>query len=323
MNTEFHYYAIFALAREAGFDEATAFVLANASQEVDASTTPLAFDAPRGRVDIAVTQNYVFWDRDLCRSAYLPFHFVPGDPEAAAAARADGRRDPYAVTPNGELAKSLLVEALRDKDPYRMGVALHAFADTWAHQNFTGFQSPSNELQRDGSASRLPPAGHLQALLDPDQPDAVWEDPRLVPERRRVVNVERFSAAATKVFRYLRVYLGKPFGDESLVVDRLAAVWRKPSRDERLADYVIEWGMPVWERGLWRKAAGAPRSALPGALQYDKLAWAASELRAAMGSEPVTVAVDESFYRSDLYRWHEAAVEHRSRAHAALAGKGL
>ncbi len=326
MNIEFHYYAVYALALEAGFDEHSAFVLATSSQEVDDSTTALAFDAPRGRVDLAVTQNYLFWDEAVKRDVYLPFHFVPGDPARAAAARADGLSSPYTVTPNSDNVKELLVAAFKDKDPYLMGVAAHAFADSWAHQNFCGLQDATNDIGASGAAAGLPPAGHLQALSSPDEPDGVWLDRRLKAGSERIVNRERFAAAAIKLYRYLRVYLGKPFSDDELVVARLEAVWSKPSKDERLADYVICWNLRPYERGLWRRQAGSPPDASPfaGVRHYDKLAWAKAQLSKAAGTRRAdAVRTDSSFYGTDLYRWHEAALEHRGRAAALLGKKGL
>ncbi|MBU1079897.1 MAG: hypothetical protein KKB59_05355, partial [Spirochaetes bacterium] len=321
MNIEFHYYAVYALALEAGFDERTAFLMAQSSQEVDASTSPLSFEAPRSRVDVAVTQNYLFWDDSVRRDIYLPFHFVPGDPDAAAAARADGERNPYLVTPNSDAVKSLLVAAFKDKDPYLMGVAAHAFADSWAHQNFCGLLDPSNALGSQSAASGLPPAGHLQALRSPDEPDARWDDPRLAPDRRTVVNAERFAAAAKKLFRYMRVYLGRSFNDDELVVARLEAIWAKGSKDERLSDYVICWNIRPYEPRLWRREAGAPedRSPFAGIRHYDKVAWAKGQLSGLAGipvSRPVQAS--SSFYGTDLYRWHEAALEHRKRALAIM-----
>jgi len=340
MNIEFHYYAVYALALEAGFDDSSAFTIANASQEVDASTSPLAFDAPRGVIDIAVTQNYLFWDESVKRDVYLPFHFLPGDPAAAGAARADGVSARYAVTPNSPIAKSLLVAALKDKDLFLIGVAAHSFADTWAHQNFSGLLDSVNDLDPRGrlresragglrqglrqaglSPSGLPPAGHLQALSAPDEPDAVWLDPRLRPDLERVVNRERFSAAARKLFRYFRVYLGRPFGDDELVAARLEAIWRKASRSERLSDYVICWNLRPYEPGLWRARAGARPSDSPlsSLRHYDKLAWAKGELlRAAGAPRAHPVPADASIYGSELYRWNEAAKEHRARAQALI-----
>jgi len=325
MNVEFHYYAIHALALEAGFGDADAAVLASASQYVDASTTPLAFDAPRGAVRMAVTQNYVFWDESIRRDVYLPFHFLPGDAGESSARRADGTRNAYAVTPNGETARELLVAALKERDLYLIGIALHSFADTWAHQNFSGLLEEWNDLDSRSGAFGLPPAGHLQAMTSPDDPARVWEDPRLVPGSRRVVNRERFMAAAKKIFRYLRVYLRRPFDDEDLVLEGLASIWSSPSAEERVADCTIKWGTPPWDPGAWRTEAGAPpdRSPLAGIRHYDKLAWAKSELSRGLSREEAPIRVDSSFYASSLYHWHEAAMEHRSRAQSMLERRGL
>jgi hypothetical protein len=326
MNIEFHYYAVYALALEAGFDENAAFLMAQSSQEVDDSTTALSFDPPRGRVDLAVTQNYLFWNDSVKRDIYLPFHFVPGNADEAAAARADGHRNRYAVTPNSENVKELLVASFKDKDPYLMGIAAHAFADSWAHQNFCGLLDDDNDVGASSLAAGLPPAGHLQALSSPDDPGARWQDPRLRPEHRLVVNSERFAAAATKLFRYLRVYLGRPFNDDELVVAKFEAIWAKPSRDERISDYVIGWNLRPHEARLWRREAGAPvnRSALSGIRHYDKLAWAKNQLAQAAGGAPAAIVpADSTFYETSLYHWHEAALEHRRRALALLERKGL
>jgi len=326
MNLEFHYYAIHALALEAGFDSNQAGILANSSQEIDAATMPLIFDTPQGRVDIAVTQNYLFWDEKVKRDVYLPFHFIPGDKEEAAKARIDGRHNPYAVTANSESARELLVSAFKDKNPYLMGTALHTFADTWAHQNFCGLQDQWNETGSSSMASGLPPAGHLQALSSPDEPDARWEDARLVPQLRLINNRERFAVAAKKIFRYLRIFLGKPFNDDELIIAKLEAIWAKPSREERLADYVICWDLQPYEPGLWRRQAGAPKdsSAFSGIRHYDKLAWLKYQLDRASGREGARpVQVDSSFFSTDLYRWHQAALEHRQRALAIMERKGL
>jgi len=326
MNMEFHYYAVYALALEAGFDESTAFLMAQSSQEVDDSTTPIAFETPRGRIDVAVTQNYLFWNDSVKRDIYLPFHFVPGNPDEAAAIRADGHRNKYAVTPNSDNVKELLVSSFRDKDPYLMGIAAHTFADSWAHQNFCGLLDEDNDVGASSLAAGLPPAGHLQALSSPDDPGARWQDSRLKPESRFIVNSERFTAAATKLFRYFRVFLGRPFNDDELVVSKLAAIWAKPSKDERKSDYVIGWNLRPHEAGLWRSEAGAPedRSPLAGIRHYDKLAWVKSALAQAAGGNPAPIVhAGSSFYETSLHHWHEAAMEHRRRALSMFEKKGL
>lgn len=321
MNVEFHYYTIYALALEAGLPPDAAGVLAGASQEIDASTTPLRLDGPQGTVEVTVTQNYAFWDQSVGQDVYLPYHFIPGDRLAAASRRRDGREHPLAVTPNATIAKELLVMALRDRDLYLAGIAMHSFADTWAHQNFCGIIDDYNNA---AEGTGLPPAGHLQVLTSPDDPAGRWHDGRLVPEYGDIDNRERFAEAAGKLYRYLCVYRGKSFADEQLVIDKLRALWARQNRDERLADYVIGWDIAPWEAGAWRREAGAPveTSALSRVRHYDKLAWAGSVIAGDM-KRPRVVQVDSSVYSSHLYRWNEAALEHRRRAASLMAGAGL
>lgn len=322
MNVEFHYYAVHALALQAGLDASFARDLAGASQYVDAATVALSLQTPRGAYLVEPTQNYTFWDEAVRSEVYLPFHFLPGDAAEAATRRIDGARNPYAVTPNGELAKGLLVDALRDRDPFRIGIALHAFADTWAHQNFSGLMEAFNELPG-SKVSALPAAGHLHAMAKPDAPDGRWLDERLVEPD--IDNAARFRQAARKIYRYLCVYAGKAFGDEDLVCDRLEGIWRKPNDQERLADYVIEYGMEGWDRDAWRVEAGLgpDGSALAGVRHYDKLSWAKAEFAKAFSAAAEVIPVGAGFFSSRLYRWAEAAAEHRSRAKAALSKAGL
>ena len=126
-------------------------------------------------------------------------------------------------------------------------------------------------------------------------------------------------------YRYLCVFTGKGFADEEPVLGRLDGLWQRPSREERLADYVIELGVEPWDRKLWLSEAGLPvdDSPLAGIRHYDKLSWAKAELRRALGSQPPVHRVDGRFHSSSLYRWYEASAEHRRRAQAALAGAGL
>ncbi len=330
MNLEFHYYAVYILALEAGFSENSAFVIAASSQELDASTSELGFDTGQKILDIVVSQNYSFWNDAVKNDIYLPFHFIPGNAEEARNTRKDGKNCRFLVTPNSESVKSLLIDALKDKDPYLIGVAAHSFADSYAHQNFSGLEeeanslggfsgnteeSPGKSLFRDLAASGLPPVGHLQALSAPDEPGLVWTDLRLKEEK--VVNNKRFAIAAKKLFRYLRIYLGKSFGDEELITDKLNFIWEKPSKEERISDYIIGWNLRPYEPQLWRREAGAPFNAskLAGLGNYDKLAWAKKELfNSGKNENGSIIKTDASFYSSNLYHWNEAAAEHRRRA---------
>ncbi|MBU0935599.1 MAG: hypothetical protein KKI09_10010 [Spirochaetes bacterium] len=330
MNIEFHYYAIFILALEAGFSEDQALILAASSQQIDSVYKPLKISTPRETITINPTQNYTFWSDDVRDYIYLPFHFLPGDPEVSSAARQDGARNPYAVSPNSELAKTLLIEALKSHNLYRIGIALHSFADTWAHQNFSGRNEEWNNLASNASGKdfaglSLPPAGHLQALTWPDEPNRIWTDPRLRPELSSISNAERYRQAAGKIYRYLCINRGKQYADEDFLLDKLEKIWRSASRDERFADYVIEWRVADWKPAYWLHEAGLPENIQRLHSGYDKLAWLKDTIQDELGLGGTSQAcrVDDSFYSSSLYQWHKAAELQRSRARELLLSKGL
>ena len=325
MNIEFHYYCLYYLSMQAGLDEKFSGLLAASSQYVDASTYPLCFNTPREQLNITVTQNYVFWDEAVRRDIYLPFHFLPGGANGTHDRYTSGTANPYTVRPNGDIAKELVIQAFKEKDPYLMGIALHSFADTWAHQNFSGLVEEGNSIKTDNSMLRLPPAGHLQALTQPDEPDRIWIDPRLPEHERRINNAQRFIQAGRKIYRYLCIFNNKPFSDEDLVLDSMQSIWAGKSKEGRLADYTILWDLAPWEAREWQREAGATYrpSLFADIKNYDKLAWAKSELLKTLGEKPPSHQVDSMFYSSKLYHWHEAAMEHRKRAVHALSKRGL
>lgn len=319
MNYLFHYYSVRWLAREAGVPEAEAETIARSSQFVDEAVRPGRVETGRAPYDLIATQDYLFWDESILSEVYLPFHFLPGDPEEAGRKRRDGARNRWAVTPNGEAARELLVGALRTRNPFRIGIALHAFADGWAHQNFTARWEDFNAL--DGSGA-LPPVGHLQALTNPDDPSRLWTDPRLLPEHFRIDNAARFLEAARKIFRYLRTWLRRPFRDEDLLLPKLEDLLRAPGGREGVeAAFIVDGDVPKYEKGSWAREAGVldgwDRG--EGSRGYDKLLWLKSQAERRLGAGVRVVRAGPGFFDSDLFRWYEAAREHRAAAKSVLA----
>ena len=271
-------------------------------------------------VDVAVTQNYLFWDDEG-----KPRH-LPAVPLHARRPGSSGhRRAPTAgatATPSRPIrshAKELLVAALRDKDPYLMGIALHTFADTWAHQNFCGLLDDWNDIggPRRWRRASLPPAT-CRPCRRPTSPTPAGRTPGWSRSDGSSSTATVSRRRPPRLFRYLRVFLGRSFDDDELVVAKLEAIWAKPSRDERLADYVL-----CWDIGPMSRACGAARQERP----RDRSAFAgAAPLRqAGLGQEPAVPCRRRSHGRlpsrstrrstaTDLYRWHEAAFEHRRRA---------
>lgn len=326
VNVEFHYYAVFYLAQQAGFSDDDAETIAYSSQYLDNALVSYEVRAPQGVYETLVTHHFGFWDRGQEWEVWIPFHFYPAGETPDRPPRRDGGRNPLDVQPNSQRAKAMLVDALRSRDLYRVGIALHTYADTWAHQNFTGRNEAWNAIDPD---SPVPPIGHAQAMRDPDGVDATWHDPRLLPPHDRVDNRKRFLAAAGRIYRYLATYNRRSFADEELVVARLESILgpAQLAKESRAENFIIECGIDRFSRLRWRKEAFDPPSGWSG-LRWeldlestmDKLNWLRDELlhkTNVVRRQPVTAR--DGFYRSHLYRWDQAARAQKAASLAALA----
>lgn len=179
MDITFHYFAVKTLARKAGFDEAEAQTIAVYSQFVDDfnwikyircsnipdyikddddcdlyisnKLNPMNFNpAMTGFSDyfdmvfLALTRTQKF--------TVSPFHFIPPSLDQIDA---DTRTVP-AVVGDDSLISTVIADArdkllAQDEDRYislmRLGMALHTFADTYAHQLFSGYNSWVNDVK--------------------------------------------------------------------------------------------------------------------------------------------------------------------------------
>jgi hypothetical protein len=214
------------------------------------------------------------------------------------------------------------VEALKSRDLYRVGIALHSFADTYAHQNFTGRKEDWNRLSEN---SPIPPIGHAQAGTKPDGPVTRWSDPRL--REPAVDNRVRWLSAARKVYKYLATYNRRGFDDVDWVIDRLAEIIgtgdSEKTDDQRIVDFVIECEMEEYRRNDW-KALALELDETTGGAEIsgfqDKLLWLQNEVvKYAAPRTRRSVRARPGFYRSQYFRWHEAARAQLKAAHRELA----
>lgn len=177
MDINFHYFAIKTIARKAGFDEENAQLIAAYSQFVDDYNIWMNYymvDVPEYARSLSTKQpyGYTFYTvttgfTDLLDTARLmiekyqrevvvPFHFIPWQPlrEIQAEERTLLRTQVADITGNALIAQ--LLRRAKDKymneqnpqekhyDLIRIGVMLHTFADTYAHQRFSGFHGWEN-----------------------------------------------------------------------------------------------------------------------------------------------------------------------------------
>lgn len=238
MDIEFHYYMTYLIAARAGFPPEEARTLAHACQHVDDNCYLISVDADSP--ETAYT-NYISQTLDITRPrkamlrVYPAFHFVPGDPVEKGAARKDGLMHKLNTTPAGANAVEMLESALVSVNIYRIGIACHAYADTWAHQNFAGYHHEFNEMSGPDYKRLVPCIGHGEAGHNPDIPGLVWEDPRLqVPE---VDNRERFAAAARDLYVRLKEYRDGDASDAEALVDDLRSAIGDP--DESGGDSAV------------------------------------------------------------------------------------
>jgi hypothetical protein len=206
MDTEFHFYMTGIIAKAAGFSEVEARTIATASEYVDENDVCLVIqDRSSGQVYenyISQTMNILKPKQKLMR-IYPVFHFVPGDPMSESACRCDGKMHLLNTTPDNEIANKLIDLAFKSSEDtrlYRIGIATHAYTDTWAHQNFVGWYDFFNDIALDVK----PDIGHANAEYHPDWPAHRWEDPRLVKDT--VDNTDRFLAAAKEIYRKYKNY---------------------------------------------------------------------------------------------------------------------
>lgn len=231
MDITFHYYTTFILALTAGFNKEEAYKIAYSCQYVDDNTKSYTiYNRNRTLYNNIITQTFnPLLSEEEILNIYPVFHFLPGNYNSASKKRKDGQIDIMCTTPNNKLAKLVLRNALKEGDLYHIGVASHAFEDTWAHQNFSGTfnecnavysdiynnfnNTSSDEISRYNHISFYH-IGHLDILDVPDQFGKVWNDYRL--KNCRICNNTRFLDAAKHLLIEYSAFFCKKDNEETL-----------------------------------------------------------------------------------------------------------
>ncbi len=198
MDIEFHYYTNYIIALAAGFSNDAAYKIAYSAQLLDDNTTEHIITLQNGKIytnQISQTYNITLPVKQLYR-IYQNFHFLPGDNPLL----------PYQTTPNSHNAKRMIAAAMASNNPYLIGIASHAFADTWAHQNFSGRFDQMNAAQ--GFPEILiPNIGHADFREQPDIVGLIWHDSR---HDLQINNCQRFIEAAQHLYYHYCDSLNQP-----------------------------------------------------------------------------------------------------------------
>lgn len=248
MDIEFHYYFTYLIAARAGFDPISSYIVAYSSQFVDDNV--IIYEISPGTSEYY--SNYISQTVDILKPArklfriYPLFHFIPGT-LLKGDHRKDGKLHYLNTTPDSINSRKILHAALDTNDLYRIGIACHAYADTWAHQNFTGYFDEFNVLKEPLERPWIlfsylgVPIGHVSARHSPDKVNECWEDCRLLLTYRN--NNEIFLEAIGKMFEelYKHNYPSSNGEDlfrekEELMTDLRAAMEIK-NKEKRINNY--------------------------------------------------------------------------------------
>ena len=300
-----------------------AFITAFSSQLVDHNLISYTIAIEDKIYTTIPTQNYGFWNDSFPREVYIPFHFFPGGDENTESNREDGKINKFSCLANSANVKKIMVSALKSKNLYRIGIALHTYADSFAHQNFSGKLEDWNII---GNSSIIPAIGHAQALTKPDDPTLVWEDPRLRGKEKKVNNYQRCLTAVKKIYRYLCLFCGKDYDDEDFILERYKKILNYGSRSkqgkERIYDFIIDENVPQYSRSSWIERALKDFIDIKDDKLYDgysKLLWLRDSLlyRSSILT-PKSYKAAENFYDSHFYKWQEEAKNHLSEAQSII-----
>jgi hypothetical protein len=326
MNVEFHYYIVYFLSKEAGFSEQESQIIAYSCQYVDNNLVPYKIQTGTNEYNTTATQNYGFWNDSFPKNVYLPFHFFPGDKNFPNSLRWDAKKNIYNCTPDSSNVKRLFIDALKTKNLYRVGIAIHTYSDSWAHQNFSGFDEEWNNID---PGSLIPHIGHAQVIGKPDLITEVWRDERLAYEYQQVDNKERFLEAARKIYKYLRAYNKLDFSNHNDVIEKLRWLTgifdgKISTMEDRIYSYILDENMLKYNQYDWFKEAVYHGDVVldnsDGAVGYEKFLWMKDTIRKFFDTkERQILKAKDDFYSTHWYKWNEAAKGHLSSAKRILS----
>jgi hypothetical protein len=201
MQIDFHHAVTYVCARLSGFSDPEASTIAYAAQYVDDATNSGLVRFDNGAMFQRISSAHKLFDyrnfRELANyQVWLPFHFLPGNGGLPVGQDPPGGFiEKLICRANSPIAQAMVRECiLKHQAAYglqRLGITMHVYADTWAHQGFAGVNHRVNEAQDllDGEGKpdlrvldRLKsyligealPLGHGAVLGNPDKPFKVW-----------------------------------------------------------------------------------------------------------------------------------------------------
>lgn len=233
MQIDGHHTLTYIAGRLAGYSRKKASIIAYSAQYVDDATNSGVLNFKNGAMYSRISSahkmlDYRNSDELANHQVWIPFHFLPGNGGKNAGENPEGSFIRKLVCyPDSYVARDMLQICARDHEkPYalhRLGITMHVYADTWAHQGFAGVNHEVNEVSKlktnnktlDRSfANKIAsfflsasfPLGHGAALSHPDRPSLVWEYKNGRGEKVSRNNAEIFMDATNKMCQAMQCF---------------------------------------------------------------------------------------------------------------------
>jgi hypothetical protein len=257
MQTDFHHGATYVIGRLSGLSPGQAAIVAYSAQYVDDATNSGTVSFDNGAMYARISSAHKLLDyrnfEELANhQVWLPFHFLPGNGGLPAGHDPPGGFVAKLVCrPDSAVARDMVRACIHGRHaPYglhRLGITMHVYADTWAHQGFAGVSHQVNRTHHISGPDGHPdtslsdrllhffigetlPLGHGTVLSHPDKPYLSWSYTDDHGRRIERDNPRDFLAAAEAMSRTIQRYL---LGDAGAEVPGL------PPRDRELFERML------------------------------------------------------------------------------------
>ena len=248
MQIDGHHALTYIAARFAGFEAEDASKVAYSAQYVDDATNGGVIKFTNGAMYYRIASAHKMLDyrnsEELANhQAWAAFHFLPGNDGLPAGQNPSGSFiNKLVCKPDSPVARDMLQLVIADRDkPYglhRLGISMHVYADTFAHQGFTGNNHKINEVtDLESSYSELDqsffskianffissafPLGHGAALSHPDRPYITWQYKNGLGVHVERDNREIFFDAVDSMCRAMKCFIN---GDSTVNLDVVAGI---------------------------------------------------------------------------------------------------
>lgn len=338
MQIDFHHAATYVIARLAGLSAAEAEIVAYSAQYVDDATHSglIRFDNGAMYHHISPAHralDYRNFNELSNHYVWVPFHFLPGNGGLPAGQSPPGGFiEKLICWPDSPVAHDLLRACIEARHApsglHRLGITLHIYADTWAHQGFSGVKHAYNRASHIQDADGRPdlelsdrlknyfvnealPLGHGTVLSNPDLPFLVWSYENGRGNRVHRDNPRDYLRAAERLFIAIGRYVA---GDADATVRELAPADRAVM--ERLFRGLTSRNSHVRHAGWLAAIAAGEFSFGPeriGYLAEGEGSWKQQALGACteIDERLQIFPYHEGFLRSDWKLFHDAVQAHR------------